>query len=55
MALIPTDTQFIVHCKSGWRAAISLPVIGVLGFDNAKVYPGGWDAWIEAGMAVVTG
>jgi len=55
MALIPTDTQFIVHCKSGWRAAISLPVIGVLGYDNAKVFPGGWNAWVDAGMAVATG
>jgi rhodanese-related sulfurtransferase len=55
IAQIPTDTQFIIHCKSGWRATISMPVIGVLGFDNWKVFPGGWDAWAEAGAPVVTG
>ncbi len=54
-ALIPTDTQFIIHCKSGWRATIAMPVIGVLGFDNWKVFPGGWNAWTEAGAPVVTG
>ncbi|MDJ0664572.1 MAG: rhodanese-like domain-containing protein [Acidimicrobiia bacterium] len=54
-AKIPTDTQFIIHCKSGWRATIAMPVIGVLGFDNWKVFPGGWNAWVDAGAPVVTG
>ncbi len=55
IAQIPTDTQFIIHCKSGWRATIAMPVIGVLGFDNWKVFPGGWNAWTDAGAPVVTG
>ena len=54
IAQIPTDTQFIIHCKSGWRATIAMPVIGVLGFDNWKVFPGGWNAWTDAGAPVVT-
>ncbi len=55
IAQIPTDTQFIIHCKSGWRATIAMPVLGVLGFDNWKVFPGGWNAWTDAGAPVVTG
>ena len=55
IAKIPTDTQFIIHCKSGWRATLAMPVIGVLGFDNWKVFPGGWNAWTDAGAPVVTG
>ncbi len=52
---IPTDVSVIVHCKSGFRAALSAPVLGVLGFDNFKVFNGSYKAWVEAGEPVVTG
>ena len=49
------DVSVIVHCKSGFRAALSAPVLGVLGFDNFKVFNGSYKAWVEAGEPVVTG
>jgi rhodanese-related sulfurtransferase len=52
---IPTDVAVVVHCKSGFRAALSMPVLGVLGLDNAKAFTGSYDAWVEAGEPVVTG
>jgi rhodanese-related sulfurtransferase len=55
MDQIPTDVQVIVHCKSGFRAALSMPVLGVLGFDNVKAFTGSYLAWVEAGEPVVTG
>lgn len=55
MAEIPSDVQVIVHCKSGFRAALSMPVLGVLGFDNVKAFTGSYLAWVEAGEPVVTG
>jgi len=55
MDQIPTDVTVIVHCKSGFRAALSMPVVGVLGFDNAKAFTGSYNAWVEAGEPVVTG
>lgn len=55
MDQIPSDVQVIVHCKSGFRAALSMPVLGVLGFDNAKAFTGSYLAWVEAGEPVVTG
>ena len=55
MDKIPTDVQVIVHCKSGFRAALVMPVLGVLSFDNAKAFAGSYLAWVEAGEPVVTG
>lgn len=55
MDQIPTDTQVIVYCKSGFRASLSMPVLGVLGFDNVKAFTGSYAAWVDAGEPVVTG
>jgi rhodanese-related sulfurtransferase len=55
MDQIPTDVQVIVLCKSGFRAALTMPVLGVLGFDNVKAFTGSYLAWVEAGEPVVTG
>ena len=55
MDQIPTDVQVIVHCKSGFRAALAMPVLNVLGFDNTKAFTGSYLAWVAAGEPVVTG
>lgn len=52
---IPTDVAVIVHCKSGFRAALAAPVLGTVGYDNFKVFSGSYNAWLEAGEPVVTG
>ena len=49
---IPTDTQVISYCSSGFRAALSIPVLHVLGHTNVKGFPGSWNAWTEAGLEV---
>lgn len=51
---IPTDVTVIAYCASGFRAALSVPVLHVLGFDNAKGFPGSYAAWTEAGEPVTT-
>ncbi|MDX2343862.1 MAG: rhodanese-like domain-containing protein [Acidimicrobiia bacterium] len=55
MDQIPTDVQVIVHCKSGFRAALAMPVLNVLGFGSTKAFTGSYLAWVEAGEPVVTG
>jgi rhodanese-related sulfurtransferase len=47
---IPTDTNVVVYCKSGWRASLSVPILHVLGYDNVKGFTGSWLAWTEAGL-----
>ena len=54
MDQIPTDTAVVVYCKSGFRASLSMPVLGVLGFDNAKAFTGSYKAWVESGEPVTT-
>ena len=42
----------IEYCKSGFRAALALPVLHVLGFDNARAYTGSYLAWTDANEPV---
>ncbi len=55
MDQIPTDSTVVVYCKSGFRASLAMPVVGVLGFDNAKAFTGSYKAWTGAGEPVTTG
>lgn len=52
---IPTDVTVISYCKSGWRAALSLPVLHLLGVDSARGFPGSYAAWTAANEPVATG
>lgn len=54
MAHIPTDSQVIVYCKSGYRASLAIPILHVLGFDTAKAFTGSYLAWTAAGEPVET-
>jgi rhodanese-related sulfurtransferase len=49
---VPSDTNLIVHCKSGWRAALALPMYHVLGYTNMSGFPGSYNAWVEAGEPI---
>jgi len=51
---IPTDTQVIEYCKSGWRASLAVPIYHVLGFDNVLGYSGSYLAWTDAGEPIET-
>lgn len=51
-AEVPSDTNLIVHCKSGWRAALALPMYHVLGYTNMSGFPGSYNAWVEAGEPI---
>ena len=52
--LIPTDRPVIDYCKSGYRAALAVPVLHVLGFDNARAYTGSYLAWTDANEPIET-
>ncbi len=51
---IPQDSPVIVYCQSGFRAALSLPVLHVTGWTNAEGFPGSFAAWVEAGEAAMS-
>ncbi len=51
---VPTDVNVIVHCASGWRASLALPMYHALGYTNMSAFPGSYKAWTEAGEPVTT-
>ncbi|MGI9648366.1 MAG: rhodanese-like domain-containing protein [Acidimicrobiia bacterium] len=51
---IPTDVPVIEYCKSGFRASLALPVLHVLGFDNARAFTGSYLAWTGADEPIET-
>ncbi|MGM0818127.1 MAG: rhodanese-like domain-containing protein [Actinomycetota bacterium] len=50
---VPEDTDVIVMCQVGGRASMGLTMLRVMGYDNAEGFPGSFEAWVEAGEAVV--
>ena len=42
---IPTDSNVIVYCQSGWRTSLAVPVLHVLGYDNVLGFPGHFEAF----------
>jgi rhodanese-related sulfurtransferase len=51
---IPQDEPVIVYCASAHRAAMASAMLHVLGYDNVRVFPGGYGAW-EAARGVAGG
>jgi len=45
---IPTDQPIVTYCASGHRAGMGLSSLRMLGYDNAKGFPGSWRAWTDA-------
>jgi thiosulfate/3-mercaptopyruvate sulfurtransferase len=39
------DSEIIVYCQGGYRAANSFLALKILGFKNVKVYLGSWGEW----------
>lgn len=54
LALLPDlDATIVVVCKGGFRGTIGMTALHVLGYENAKVLVGGFDAWLGEDMPVV--
>ena len=45
---IPTDQPIVTYCASGHRAGMGLSALRMLGYNNAKGFPGSWRAWTAA-------
>jgi hydroxyacylglutathione hydrolase len=43
-----------VHCKSGYRSMIACSLLERAGFKNVSNIAGGFDAWKNAGLPVVS-
>jgi rhodanese-related sulfurtransferase len=52
---IPTDRDVLIICRSGNRSAQARDQLHAAGFANTTSIDGGMNAWIAAGLPVVTG
>jgi rhodanese-related sulfurtransferase len=54
LGLLPDlDATIVVVCKGGFRATIAMTALHVLGYENARVLAGGFDAWLGEELPVV--
>ena len=52
---IPTDRDVLIICRSGNRSAQARDQLRAAGYPNTTSISGGMNAWISAGLPVVTG
>ena len=45
---IPTDTPVVVYCASGFRAALSLSALQIMGYTNVRAFPPSYAGWESA-------
>ena len=48
------DEAMVVHCKSGWRSAIAMTSLQVLGYTDVRNMKGGFVAWTAEEFATTT-
>jgi hydroxyacylglutathione hydrolase len=51
---VEPDALIAVHCKSGYRSTIACSLLQRTGFKNVVNVTGGFDAWREAELPIVT-
>ncbi len=55
LAEIPADRDVLIICRSGNRSAQARDELRAAGYPNTTSIDGGMNAWISAGLPVVTG
>lgn len=48
------DAEVVVICKGGFRAAMAMGALQIVGYTKAFTLSGGYDAWVGAEMPAVT-
>jgi rhodanese-related sulfurtransferase len=52
---IPKDRPVILYCSVGYRTAIGITALHLLGYDNVLGYPASVQGWKEAGKSLNNG
>lgn len=50
--LIPRDRPVVLSCSTGYRSAIGVTTLHLLGYDNVKGFPPSFAGWKAAGEAI---
>ncbi|MEB3283602.1 MAG: rhodanese-like domain-containing protein [Lyngbya sp.] len=49
---IPSDRLVVLYCTTGYRSAMGVMTLHLLGYDNVKGFPPSFAAWKSAGEAI---
>jgi rhodanese-related sulfurtransferase len=49
---IPHDRPVVLYCSSGYRSAMGVMTLHLLGYENAQGFPPSFGAWKTAGEAI---
>jgi rhodanese-related sulfurtransferase len=49
---IPHDRPVVLYCSSGYRSAMGVMTLHLLGYDNVQGFPPSFGAWKTAGEAI---
>jgi rhodanese-related sulfurtransferase len=49
---IPYDRPVVLYCSSGYRSAMGVMTLHLLGYDNVKGFPPSFVGWKAAGEAI---
>ncbi|MFZ1026659.1 MAG: rhodanese-like domain-containing protein [Limnoraphis robusta] len=49
---IPSDRPVVVYCTTGYRSAMGVMTLHLLGYDNVQGFPPSFAAWKSAGEAI---
>jgi len=55
LAQVPEDRPLIVHCQTGARAAMAASLLRARGFEDVRLFPGGFAEWQGAGKSTERG
>ena len=53
-AIPDPDAPIVLYCGDGLRSALAADNLRQLGYANATSLDGGWSAWTERGLPVIT-
>lgn len=51
---IPHDRPVVLYCSSGYRSAMGVMTLHLLGYDNVQGFPPSFGAWKTAGEAIAS-
>ncbi|MGA9380759.1 MAG: rhodanese-like domain-containing protein [Phormidium sp.] len=49
---IPRDRPVVLYCSSGYRSAMGVMTLHLLGYENVQGFPPSFAAWQAAGEAI---
>ncbi len=54
-AVVDKNTTLVLYCGGGFRSALAGDMLQIMGYSDVLSLAGGYTAWLNAGLPIVTG